>query len=161
MVGKKMITLDIPGRGRLTLKNIVLDFNGTIALDGIILPGVKERLKALSADLDIYVLTADTNGTCRSACSDINCNIEIFTEKLCATEKLNFIKSLGAHGTVTIGNGNNDSLMLAGAALGIIVLGPEGASVKALTAADVVVTDITSGLDILLYPKRLLATLRG
>ncbi len=155
-----MITLDIPGRGSLTLKNIVLDFNGTIALDGIILSGVKERLKALSDNLDIYVLTADTFGTCRSACSGINCTIKILTEKLCAAEKLNYVKRLGAHETVAIGNGTNDSLMLAGAALGIIVLGPEGASVKALTKADVVVTDIADGLDILLYPKRLLATLR-
>lgn len=156
-----MITVDIPGRGKLTLKNIVLDFNGTMALDGVLLPGVKERLNALSADLDIYVLTADTFGTGRSACSGITCQVGILSDPLGAPEKLKFIEKLGAQETVTVGNGTNDSLMLAGAALGIMVLGPEGASVKALTAADVVVTDINQGLDMLSNPKRLLATLRG
>lgn len=156
-----MLTVDIPGRGKLTLKNIVLDFNGTLALDGELLPGVKERLNALSAHLDIYVLTADTFGTCRSTCTGIKGKVEILTEPLGAPEKLKFIKKLGAHETVTVGNGTNDSLMLADAALGIMVLGPEGASVKALLAADVVVTDIKHGLDMLANPKRMVATLRG
>lgn len=156
-----MITVDVPGRGKLTLKNMVLDFNGTMALDGVLLPGVAERLNALSANLNIYVLTADTFGTVCSACSGINGKVEVLSELLGAPEKLNFIKKLGVQETVTIGNGTNDSLMLTEAALGILILGPEGASGKALTAADVVVTDINHGLDMLLSPKRLIATLRG
>lgn len=67
---------------------------------------------------------------------------------------------MGSGNVVAIGNGSNDGLMLAKAALGIIVLGPEGAAVKALQQADVLVKDINDGLDLLLYPKRLVATLR-
>lgn len=156
-----MITVDIPGKGKLILKNMVLDFNGTIALDGVLLPGVEERLNTLSVDLDIFVITADTFGTVCSACSGINGKVEVLSELLGAPEKLNFIKKLGVQETVTIGNGTNDSLMLAEAALGILVLGPEGASGKALMAADVVVTDINHGLDMLSNPKRMVATLRG
>lgn len=58
-----MISLDIPGREKLTLKNIVLDFNGTIALDGMLLPGVQNKLNSISEILDVYIITAATFGT--------------------------------------------------------------------------------------------------
>jgi len=45
-------------------------------------------------------------------------------------------------------------------ALGIAVVGPEGAAGAAVGAADVVVTDIRTALDLLLRPRRLVATLR-
>lgn len=62
---------------------------------------------------------------------------------------------------VAVGNGMNDRLMLRTAALGILVLGNEGTSVQALSSADIVVKDILDGLDLLLNPKRIIATLRG
>jgi soluble P-type ATPase len=155
-----MIALDIPGREKLTLGNIVLDFNGTIALDGVLLPGVQNKLNSISEILDVYIITADTFGTVLSACSSIKCKLTVLTEKLGSLEKLKFIESLGAKETAAIGNGNNDVLMLEKAALGILVTGPEGSSAKALMAADMVVKDIITGLDLFLNPKRLVATLR-
>lgn len=156
-----MIEVNIPGRGSLAIQYLVLDFNGTMALDGVLLPGVEERLNALAESVGIYILTADTFGTSRAACANIKAGVEVLSEPLGAPAKQKFIEKLGAQVTATVGNGTNDSLMLAGAALGIMVLGPEGASAKALQAADVVVTDINHGLDMLLHPKRLVATLRG
>lgn len=156
-----MIFLEIPGRGKLTLKNLVLDFNGTVALDGMLLPGVLERLNALSADLDIYIITADTFGTVRQVCAAINGKVIVLSEPLGACEKLKFIEELGVRVTATVGNGTNDRLMLEEAALGVAVIGPEGASAKSLLAADVVVRDINCGLDLFLNPKRLVATLRS
>jgi len=35
-----MIVLEIPGRPKLTLEHLVLDVNGTIALDGQLVSGV-------------------------------------------------------------------------------------------------------------------------
>lgn len=35
-----MIELDVPGLGMLALKHLALDLNGTIALDGQVLPGL-------------------------------------------------------------------------------------------------------------------------
>jgi soluble P-type ATPase len=61
---------------------------------------------------------------------------------------------------VAIGNGANDAAMLSTAALGIAVLGPEGTARESIEAADVVVTSIEIGLDLLLNPRRLVATLR-
>jgi len=50
--------------------------------------------------------------------------------------------------------------MLLEAGLSVAVLGDEGASVQALCAADVAVRHICYGLDLLLHPLRLVATLR-
>jgi len=61
---------------------------------------------------------------------------------------------------VAIGNGANDVAMLSEAAHGIAGLGPEGLAVSALLAADVLVASIDDALELLLNPKRLIATLR-
>ena len=49
--------IDIPGYKKLQITTLLLDYNGTIAEDGIIRPAVKERLQKLSRELSIYVLT--------------------------------------------------------------------------------------------------------
>jgi len=155
-----MIELEIPGAGMLSLRNIVLDFNGTVALDGKLLPGVKERLCALSENLEVYILTADTFGTCKKALSGVKCSIEILDGTPGAEQKKMFVRKIGAGETVSFGNGMNDCLMLAESALGILVIGPEGSFATALKFAKIVVMDIRDGLDMLLNPKRLVATLR-
>ena len=70
------------------------------------------------------------------------------------------VEELGARCVVAIGNGANDEAMLRRAALGIAVMGNEGLAVACLNAADVIVPDIGSALDLLLWPRRLIATLR-
>ena len=42
-----MFEITIPSRGLLRLQYLVLDVNGTIALDGQLLSGVSERVKRL------------------------------------------------------------------------------------------------------------------
>ena len=74
--------------------------------------------------------------------------------------KLDYVERLGAETVVAIGNGANDSAMLERAALGILIVGPEGSAVKALLKADIIVPDARAALELLLYPKRLMATLR-
>ncbi|WP_066639493.1 HAD family hydrolase [Desulfolucanica intricata] len=155
-----MLSIDVPGKGMLNLKYIVLDYNGTIAFDGYLIPGVKERLNQLSKFLSIYILTADTFGKAGNECKVINGELSILTQPIGVEEKEKFIIKLGAENVVAVGNGNNDNLMLLRAGLGIVVLGPEGASVKAIQNADVMVKDIGEALDLLLNPKRLIATLR-
>jgi soluble P-type ATPase len=155
-----MISVDIPGRGMLQLKYIVLDYNGTMAQDGVLLPGVEERLNQLSESLEVHILTADTFGKCRGECKGIKGTVQILSQPIGAGEKEAFVQRLGAEHTVAVGNGANDRLMLAKAALGIVILGSEGTSIQALQNADVAVKDINDGLELLLQPKRLVATLR-
>ena len=47
-----MLTVNIPGRGALSLSHLILDYNGTIALDGLVLEGVRPRLEALAREND-------------------------------------------------------------------------------------------------------------
>jgi soluble P-type ATPase len=50
--------------------------------------------------------------------------------------------------------------MLKTAALGIIIVGSEGCAVESLLAAHVQVANAVDGLDLLLNPRRLRATLK-
>ncbi|HTT08506.1 MAG TPA: hypothetical protein VMH34_06930 [Gammaproteobacteria bacterium] len=61
------LKIDIPGRGKLFLRHLVLDFNGTLARDGRLMRGVTGRLRRLRRILAIEVLTADTFGTASRA----------------------------------------------------------------------------------------------
>lgn len=157
-----MISLAIPGRNmEIKITRLLLDMNGTISTDGILLSGVKEKLDLLKNDLDVYLLTADTMGSAANAAEELD--IEMF--KVSAEEggqdKLDILNTLGAETTVAIGNGYNDSLMLEHAILSIIVLGEEGCSIHALKNTDIMVKDINDALDLLLHPLRIMATLRA
>jgi len=155
-----MITINIPGWGNIDIENVVLDLNGTIATDGKILSGVKERIDLLSDKVKLYILTADTQGTASEESSDMGVELLKVSEKDSSEVKLRVLESLDPTKTVAIGNGNNDHLILKEAALGIAVLGDEGLSVAAMKNADIVVKNISDALDLFLKPKRLLATLR-
>lgn len=156
-----MIEVAIPGYKELKLKYLVLDFNGTLSCDGKLLEGVKERLEALSEDLEIYVLTADTFGRAQAQLEGIPCELFVLPLKGQDRGKLEYIERLGSQLTVCVGNGRNDRLMIEGAALGIAVVLDEGAAVETLMAADVVCSSIFSALDLLSNPLRLVATLRS
>lgn len=156
-----MIDVTIPGHGALRLDHLVLDHNGTLAVDGLLVPGVRENLEKLAAKLEIFVVTADTFGRARAQLEGIPCQLTILPPGDQDRAKLAFVDRLGRERTACIGNGRNDALMLAAAALGIAVVLAEGAAVAALNAADVVCVGIVPALELLLNPLRLTATLRS
>ncbi|MFZ5643965.1 MAG: HAD family hydrolase [Bacillota bacterium] len=156
-----MIEIKIPGMDIMKLNHIVLDFNGTMATDGIIIPGVIERLNSLSRELSVHILTADTFGTVREACSSVNGTVTVLSQGAGASEKEAFVRRLGEQSVVAVGNGMNDRMMLRTSALGILVIGAEGSSAHALAAADIVTGSINDALDLLLNTKRVIATLRS
>jgi len=154
------IHLEIPGWESYRLEHLMLDLNGTVALDGEILPGVPERLAALSANLTIHLVTADTHRRAVAIGKALGVQLLCIKPGDEASHKHALVERLGAQQVVAIGNGVNDARMLSAAALGIAVLGPEGLAAEALRAADVLVRRIEDALDLLLYPSRLVATLR-
>jgi soluble P-type ATPase len=156
-----MIEITVPGCGALKLEHLVLDYNGTLARDGALLPGVREHLNALSEHLHIHIVTADTFGVARSALHEFPCKLTILPPGNQDVAKLTHIGRLGSQATVCIGNGRNDRLMLKEAALGIAVMGGEGTAIEAVMAADILAPDILSALDLLVHPLRLTATLRS
>lgn len=155
-----MLEIGIPEFGILRLDHLVLDYNGTISLDGQLFPQVKEKLTQLSQKLKIHVLTADTFGTARSQLADVPCEVHVMAEAEQDVQKELYVNALGALEVVAFGNGRNDRRMLNAVLLGIAVLGREGCAVDALQAADLCISDIGDGLDLLLNPKRLEATLK-
>jgi len=155
-----MIKITIPGRGNYAIKNLILDLNGTIALDGNIIGGVKEKLAMLSQKLDIFLVTADTNKNAERLVRDLPVKLYTIKETDENDQKLRVVLKQGKNNTVSIGNGCNDVSMLKESAIGICILGGEGASAEAMMASDLVVATINDALDLLLKPHRLRATLR-
>lgn len=155
-----MIEIDIPGYGKFEFKHLVLDVNGTIAKDGQLLAGVQEHLEELRTRLEIHLVTADTYGTQALISESLKLTAVRIPYQDQAKAKLDYIEQLGKETVVAIGNGANDAAMLDHAALGIIVIGPEGAAVESLQKAKVAAPDILAAFDLLLRPKRLIATLR-
>jgi len=155
-----MISIAIFGVGDFSWAHLVLDVNGTLTIDGALLPGVAERLRLLSPQVAVHLLTADTRGTVSALAQELGVGWKRVQPGGEAEQKRAYVEALGAEQVIAMGNGNNDVMMLSEASLGIAVLGPEGIAIRALLAADVVVRDVTDGLDLLLDPIRLLATLR-
>lgn len=155
-----MLHIDIPGRGELEVEYLVLDVNGTIACDGSVVAGVAEGIDALRDHLHIVAITADTHGTAPALRDRLGVDIHVITPGGEAAQKLAFIESLGPERVVAAGNGANDVSMLRAAAIGVCVIGDEGAAGGALAVADVVVASAASLFGLLENPARLVATLR-
>jgi soluble P-type ATPase len=150
-----MLTVDIPGRGWLEIAHLVLDLNGTLAVDGVVAETVVQQLQALARIVQVHVVTADTFGTA-ARLHGLCVHVQVLAPGDQVEGKAAFVQALGAAHTIAIGNGSNDEGVVRDAAVGIAVVGREGASGRTVLAADVVIGRIEDALDLLLIPKRLL-----
>lgn len=156
-----MITIEVPARGTLRISKLVLDYNGTIAMDGALARGVSERIHRLSRAIgDIVVVTADTYGTVARVCAELPVRVVTFPSGEAAGEKALIVRSLGGE-VCCMGNGYNDRLMFDAAALSIAVMDAEGTSAALLPHADILARSAAEALDLLLNVDRMRATLRG
>ena len=151
------IKLEVPGTETKMFSELVLDYTGTLSLDGTLLPGVEERLERLAKAVRITVLTADTFSKTKGQLAGLPVEVRIVQT---GRDKAEFVKKLGAERVIAVGNGRNDVAMMTLAGLRIAVIGPEGASAELLLVADVVVRDVLDALDLITNPLRLKATLR-
>jgi P-type E1-E2 ATPase len=156
-----MLCYDIPGRGRIEIENVVLDYNGTIAVDGKIIGGVKELLEKLKKHVKVYVLTADTYGIAINECKNLGVNIMTFPNEDSGFYKKEIVRKLGGRNTLCIGNGYNDIPMFKEAILSIAVIEGEGASSKLILNADIVTKSIIDAIKLILDENRMKATLRN
>ena len=154
-----MIRIEIPGRETLTIEHVVLDYNGTIAVDGLVLEELKPRLQALLKEVTVTVLTADTYGTVRAQCEPLGLRVETFPREGASACKAEIVGKLQG-GRVCFGNGYNDMAMFDLAELSVAIMEGEGVCGALLAHADVVVRSAADALDLLLKPDRLRATLR-
>ena len=155
-----MIELNIPGAEPLQIQHMVMDYNGTLAIDGQLLEGVASQLNRLAALVQLHIVTADTFGLAGRQLAGLPCQLSVLPAGQQARAKQDYVRELGAQHCVAIGNGRNDRLMLREAAIGIVLLQAEGAAVPSVEAADIVCRDILDALALFVEPRRLIATLR-
>ena len=156
VVGVSLL-VEVPGRPALRLRHLLLDVNGTLSQQGELLPTVAPRLAALRGVVEVRLLTADTYGTAGQVAAALNVAVQRVRD---GGEKAAVAWQLGADSCAAIGNGLNDAAMLRAVALGIVVLGPEGASAHTIAAADPVCPSIDTALALLADTRGLTATLR-
>jgi len=146
-----------PRKGELELKYVVFDENGTLAVNGQLLPGVPELLD----NLKDHLLTADTHGEQAEIDSIFNLKADRFKAGDESHQEADYVEHLGPNNTVAVDQGGNDSLMLKSAVIGICTLSAEDSAPDTLLGSDLVVPDIHSAFKILLNPTQLKESLRS
>jgi len=155
-----MIKFNIPGRGDYEIEHLVMDVNGTLAIDGQLMNGVAGKIAALRDKLTIHLLTADTHGKQAAIDQQLGLTAVRIMPGGESQQKADYVRSLGSEKVTAIGQGANDAQMLDAAKLGICVMSIEGVAKETLLAADLIAPDILSALELFEKPLRIAATLR-
>lgn len=155
-----MIEINIPGRDRLTLEHLVLDVNGTLAVDGVLIEGVSQSLNRLRGSLNVHLVTADTHGKQFLIDQQLGLKATRLQAGNESEQKASYVARLGSEKVIAIGQGANDAGMLKNAALGICVLSQESTALSTMLSADLVVPDILTAFSLLEKPGRIIASLR-
>jgi soluble P-type ATPase len=148
--------VEVPNYGKIDISSVIFDLNGTLGEEGRVSDEVKHLLERLADRYTVVVLSSDTFGTLEEELAGLPLRIERVSS---GEEKAEVAKGYAPYAAV--GNGNNDVAMLEGAEISFCVIGREGATVDALLASDVVVTDVKDAIAMLLNERKLMATLRG
>lgn len=155
-----MIEIDIPGRRKYNISNIVFDYNGTLAVDGKMSKITLDNINKLSKLVEIYILTADTYGDVKNYCEGLPVNLKTFPGNSAASHKKEIVASLTGE-SICIGNGFNDIEMFKISDLSICILGEEGCCSKTIVQSDIVAKSINDVFDMLFNKNRIRATLRA
>ncbi|MGN6814375.1 MAG: HAD family hydrolase, partial [Thermomicrobiales bacterium] len=91
----RVITVDLPGGAPLRLEHVVFDVNGTLTLDGELLPGVAERIAALRELVTVELLTADTRGRLTAWAATRGIKGTILRASAIGEEKRRYVEQLG------------------------------------------------------------------
>jgi len=98
-----MIEVSIPGHKVLRLTYLVMDYNRTLACDGLLLPGVASALEGLLDRIELHVITADTFGKAESQLVGIPHHFEKIAPDNQAAAKRDYVRALGSESAVCIG----------------------------------------------------------
>ena len=155
-----MIKFTVPGRGDYELEHLVMDVNGTLAIDGQLMEGVTEKIASLRDGFTIHLLTADTHGKQAVIDQQLGLTAVRIMPGGESLQKAGYVRRLGSEKVIAIGQGANDAQMLEAAHLGICVMSVEGVAKETLLAADLIAPNILSALELLEKPLRIIASLR-
>jgi P-type E1-E2 ATPase len=155
-----MIELTIPGRGVYGLEHLVMDVNGTLAIDGQLMDGIAKKIASLHDRLTVHLLTADTHGKQAVIDQQLGLTAVRIAPGRESLQKAEYVRKLGSEKVVAIGQGANDAEMLEAAHLGICVMSMEGVAKETLLTADLVVPNSIAAFELLEKPLRIVASLR-
>lgn len=157
-----MKKLYIPNFGDILIKNVLFDINGTIQFYGQISKGLIEKFQKIKDIYNVYLISADTRGNLKELANELGVKyIKITPKDITEARAKNYkLEKLGKNETIAIGNGNNDSLMINNALLGITIIGSEGATKKTILNSDLIFTNPIDVLDFLMDDKAIIGTLR-
>lgn len=149
----------IPWHKKLfNLNTLILDLNGTISIDGVLISWVKEKISELKKmGWEVLLCSWDTQWTAAKIAKNIWATIHICKNQ---KDKEKILKKYVAKHCVAIGNWNIDIQLMKKCKLSIAVIQAEWCSQQAIRTSHIVCTNINDALNILLLPKRLIATLR-
>lgn len=154
-----MIIIHRPGQQPLEIEYLLIDYEGTLAIDGRIHPKAKDKINLLSKRVKISILAKSQKERVEEMLRKVKAELFYMTEGEASKQKSDLLKRLGPEKTVAVGNGTDDGLMLKEAALGVCILAREGASAEAMRGADLMFSNVVDALDFLLKPLRHKATL--
>jgi P-type E1-E2 ATPase len=148
----------VPEIGEMELKTIVLDLNGTLAVKGKIVSGVKNRLRELKKmGYSMVFFSGDQRGNAQELADTLG--IE-FRKALNSAEKEKHLLQMESDKTVAIGNARIDIGMFKHAKVSIATVQAEGIHSGILNYVDIIVPCITDALDILIDENTFSATMR-
>lgn len=100
-----MISVSIPGWGDLDIEYMVIDYNGTVAVDGKPKDGVKELLEKISRYIKLFIITSDTYGNIDNEGTTVGFRIIKVGKEGSGREKARIIRELGPEKVVAIETG--------------------------------------------------------
>jgi len=146
------------GVGEINLNTIILDLNGTLAIDGKLVEGVIPRIvKLKELGFKIYLFTGDQRGTAAMQAKELG--IELMFAKT-TEEKAECAKKCNFETTVAIGNARIDIGTFDNAKIKIGTLQREGIHAGILPHIDILMPSINDALDLLINPDSFNATMR-
>lgn len=146
------------GVGEIEINTVILDLNGTLAVNGSLVAGVGERITTLKKlGFTLYLITGDQRGTAAQQAAELGITL-MFAKN--TAEKAECSRQLPFENTVAIGNARIDIGTFNNAKIRIATLQKEGIHASIIEHVDLIVPSIIDALDLLINPDAFNATMR-
>jgi soluble P-type ATPase len=147
-----------PGVGQIELNTIILDLNGTLAINGQIVAGAEQRIVQLrEKGYKIILFTGDQRGNAAQLAEKIGIEVKKASN---SDEKEKLTLELEVDKTVAIGNARIDIGTFKHTKLRIATLQAEGIHTGILEYVDIIIPSINDALDLLINENSFNATMR-
>jgi len=150
---------DFSNQSSIEIKTIVLDLNGTLAVNGQLVVGVAERIERLKNELGfrLILLSGDQRGNGSFIANALGID---FRKANSREEKECAILEYDCKTTAAIGNARIDIGTFKQAKIAIATLQGEGIHTGILKEVDIIVPSILDALDLFIDPDSFKATMK-